>query len=84
VEFTKVATAAQVDEFDLQLRLGSLPPDDGPVFLTGPGDTFCGDCPATPGTCAETCETCLTNCGTCETCESATCDPTCTEPRCAL
>jgi hypothetical protein len=84
VEYTWASTAHDLDEFDIQLRLGSRAATDDPIFLTGPGDTFCGDGPVTPGTCMGTCETCPTNCGTCETCASATCDPTCTEPRCAV
>jgi hypothetical protein len=84
VEYTRASAAHHPDEFDIQLRLGSLAPTDDPIFLTGPGDTFCDGCPVTPGTCMGTCETCPTNCGTCATCASATCDPTCTEPRCAV
>jgi len=84
-----------VDEFDIDVRLGgrlasSFRP---PVFLTGPGDTACGDCPATPGTCADTCQTCPTNCGTCitdcatcghATCDGNTCNETCAGPGCFL
>jgi hypothetical protein len=83
VEYTRIRTALPLDEFDLDIRLGGQAAAqlDRPVFLTGPGDTFCGDCPATPGTCAETCGTCATDCGTCATncatCGRATCGGTC-------
>src|SRR5215217_4919689 len=75
VEYTRVRAARPVDEFDIDVRLGG--PVSGlepPIFLTGPGDTFCGRCPATPGTCADTCGTCPTNC---VTCDQATCEGTC-------
>ena len=82
IEYTRVRNARPLDEFDIDVRLGARAGSPSrPVFLTGPGDTQCGRCPATPGTCAETCGTCATDCGTCATncvtCGQATCDATC-------
>ena len=88
IQYTRIRTVAPVDDFDIDVRLGEYTASRraSAIFLTGPGDTFCGDCPATPGTCAETqCGTCATDCGTCATncgtCGRATCAGTC-DTRC--
>jgi hypothetical protein len=75
-----------VDEFDLDIRLGTVSAAPGILPFptrTCPDNTFCGTCDGTCDTCRHTCQTCQTcpatcpaTCQTCQTCP-ATCPATC-------
>jgi hypothetical protein len=83
------ARSAQVDEFDLDIRLGTPGATPGaPGLVTHvatcfPDNSICRTCDGTCDTCHRTCDTCQTcpatcpaTCQTCQTCP-ATCPATC-------
>lgn len=73
IEYTHTRTPRPVDEFDLDVRLGSAGTAAALPFPTrATCDTCRTDC------FGRTCDTCLRTCDTCQTqCNQATCAPTC-------